>query len=155
PPELDQALSAGTTPMRAARPRRLRSPARRARRSMPCTASLASSRARRQCWSPGRPAPAGPPPGVQRTPQQPPRRPALTVCAIFTAAVNKPQIVNMEGAFEAEALRILRATPGLTVTAEATEVDRRGDATLRFAGNRVPIAVEVKRRVSAAAAWQV
>jgi len=60
--------------------------------------------------------------------------------------------VNIEGTFEAETLRILRAIPGLTVTAEA---DRGQDATLRFAGNHAHVAVEVKGRVSAATAWQV
>ena len=63
--------------------------------------------------------------------------------------------MNIEGTFEAETLRILRAIPGLTVTAEA---DRGQDATLRFAGNHAHVAVEVKGvkgRVSTATAWQV
>ena len=63
--------------------------------------------------------------------------------------------VNIEGAFEAGALRILREIPGLTVVAEPTPPERGIDAVLRFAGNRAPIAVEFKRRANAATAWQL
>jgi hypothetical protein len=74
---------------------------------------------------------------------------------MFTAVVNKPESVNIEGAFEAEALRVLRATPGLTVIAEPGGADRRADAILRFAGNHAHVAVEFKRHANAATAWQL
>ena len=63
--------------------------------------------------------------------------------------------MNIEGPFEAEALRILRDIPGLTVVAEPGGTDRRVDAILRFADQRAPIAVEVKQRATAATAWQL
>lgn len=64
--------------------------------------------------------------------------------------------MKIEGDFEAEALRILRAVPGVTV--EARRRPRRGhraDAIVRFGGAAQPIAVEVKRRANAATAWQL
>ena len=69
--------------------------------------------------------------------------------------VNKPAVVNIEGPFEAEALRILRDVPGLTVIAEPGAGDRRVDAILRFADQQAPIAVEFKQRANAATAWQL
>jgi hypothetical protein len=63
--------------------------------------------------------------------------------------------VNLEGPFEAEALRILREIPGLTVVAEPGGADGGVDAILRFAGTRAPIAVEFKRRANPATAWQL
>ena len=64
-------------------------------------------------------------------------------------------MVNIKGAFEAEALRILREIPGLTVVAEPTSPKRGIDAVLQFAGNRAPVVVEFKRRANAATAWQL
>jgi len=75
--------------------------------------------------------------------------------AIFTAVVNKHDFVNLEGPFEAEALRILREIPGLTVISESPRRDGRGDAILRFADRRARIAIEFKRRANAATAWQL
>jgi hypothetical protein len=69
--------------------------------------------------------------------------------------VNKRTLVNLEGSFEAEALRILREIPGLTVAAEPGGADRGADAILRFADKREPIAVEFKRRANPATAWQL
>jgi DNA-binding transcriptional regulator YhcF (GntR family) len=69
--------------------------------------------------------------------------------------VNKREIVNLEGPFEAEALRVLRQIPGLTVIGLEGRADRRIDAVLRFAGNRAPIAVEFKQRANPATAWQL
>jgi hypothetical protein len=70
--------------------------------------------------------------------------------------VKKPELVKIEGAFDREALRILRDVPG--VTAEALRPRRgarRADAVVRFAGAAEPVAVEVKRQANAATAWQL
>lgn len=56
---------------------------------------------------------------------------------------------------EAEALRILRDVPGLTVDYEPAREDRGADVILKFAGSRARVAVEVKTRASAATAWQL
>ncbi|OGR94006.1 MAG: hypothetical protein A2V88_16145 [Elusimicrobia bacterium RBG_16_66_12] len=69
--------------------------------------------------------------------------------------MNKRELVNLEGPFEAEALRILREIPGLAVLAQPGGTDREVDAILRFAGNRAPVAVEFKRRANPATAWQL
>jgi hypothetical protein len=69
--------------------------------------------------------------------------------------VNKDAIVNIAGAFEAEALRILRDIPGLTVDAEPHLGDHRPDAILRFADRQATVAVEIKQRANAATAWQL
>lgn len=74
---------------------------------------------------------------------------------IFTDAVNKPETVNIAGAFEAEALRILRELPGLTVVTEPPGPDRRVDAIVRAAGNRTPVVVEFKHQANVATAWQL
>lgn len=63
--------------------------------------------------------------------------------------------MKLEGPFEAEALRILREIPGLTVTGGRGLAGRRVDATLRFAGTRARVAVEIKQRANAATAWQL
>lgn len=63
--------------------------------------------------------------------------------------------MNIAGRFEAEALRILREIPGLTVVTEPGAPDYGIDAIVRFAGNRTPIAVEFKRRANPATAWQL
>ncbi len=63
--------------------------------------------------------------------------------------------MNIAGAFEADALRVLREIPGLTVVEEPPGVDRGIDAVLHFAGKRAPVAVEVKQRANAATAWQL
>lgn len=63
--------------------------------------------------------------------------------------------VNIGGAFEAEALRILRAVPGLTVIPEPAAAGRQVDAFVQFAGRRTSIAVGLKRRANPATAWQL
>jgi hypothetical protein len=63
--------------------------------------------------------------------------------------------VNIEGAFEANALRILRGIPGLTVTVEPGGEDRGVDAIVHFADQRTPVAIEFKRTANAATAWQL
>jgi DNA-binding Lrp family transcriptional regulator len=71
--------------------------------------------------------------------------------------VNKPEAVKIEGPFEAQALRILRDTPGLSVISRERKQagNHRADALVRFAGTRANIALEMKRRVNAAMAWQL
>lgn len=66
--------------------------------------------------------------------------------------VNKRQMVKIEGEIDAEALRILRAVPGIT----AERVDGAGvDATLRYAGTKAFVGVEFRKRVNAATAHQL
>jgi len=79
----------------------------------------------------------------------------FTVFGIFIATVKKRVIVKIEGGFEAEALRILRGTPGMTVVAEPRGLDRGVDAIIRFAGTRATVAIEFKHRANAATAWQL
>jgi len=81
----------------------------------------------------------------------------FTKLRIFTDVVNKPETVKIEGPFEAQALRILRDTPGLSVIRRECKQagNHRADAIVRFAGTRANIAVEMKRRVNAAMAWQL
>jgi len=79
----------------------------------------------------------------------------FTENGIFTCVVKKREVINIGGAFPAEALRILREIPGLTVVAEPAAPDRGIDATLRFADSRTPVAVEFKQRANAATAWQL
>ena len=64
--------------------------------------------------------------------------------------------MKIEGHFGAEALRILRDVPGVTVeTARAARGGGRGDAVLRYGPAAEAVAVEVKRRANAATAWQI
>lgn len=80
----------------------------------------------------------------------------FTTYAIFTLAMNKANSVNIQGRFEAEALRILRNVPGLSVTQCGTSrTDDGGDAIIEAAGAHTPVAIEVKRRANAATAWQI
>ncbi len=79
----------------------------------------------------------------------------FTICAIFTTAVNNREIVNIEGAFEAETLRLLRQVPGLTVVGQPRLGAHRPDAILRYAGREEAVIVEIKRRANPATAWQL
>ncbi len=71
--------------------------------------------------------------------------------------MNKQLAVKIEGQLEAEALRILRETPGLEVVLEHRkephEERHEIDAVARFAGAQVRMMVEFKRHVNAATAW--
>jgi hypothetical protein len=69
--------------------------------------------------------------------------------------VNNKETVNITGEFAAEALRILREIPGLTVFPEPPGPDRGVDAFVRSTGSRTPVAVEFKQRANAATAWQL
>lgn len=65
------------------------------------------------------------------------------------------ELVNLMGRLEADALRILRKIPGLTVVAEPGSADRGSDAILTFADRKEEVAVEFKQRANAATAWQL
>ena len=66
------------------------------------------------------------------------------------------EFVKIEGDFGAEALRILRDVPGVTVEAAGpSRAGDGGDAVLRFGPVTEAVAVEVKRRANAATAWQI
>jgi hypothetical protein len=78
----------------------------------------------------------------------------FTVSAIFTIVVKIHVPVKIAGRFEVEALRILRAIPGLDVVVEPMDPDRGIDAIVRFAGTEEPVAIEFRARVNAGTAWQ-
>ena len=69
--------------------------------------------------------------------------------------MNKASLVNIGGKFEAEALRILRAIPGLDVIPEPADLDRGVDALVMFAGTQACVAIEFKTRANAATAWHL
>jgi hypothetical protein len=79
----------------------------------------------------------------------------FTGTGIFTDAVKKRELVKLQGSFEAEALRILRENPGLTVIAKPGGADREVDAVLCLGEARTIVAIEFKRRANAATAWQL
>lgn len=79
----------------------------------------------------------------------------FTVSGIFTNTVNKPALVNIEGPFEAAALRVLREIPGLAVTLEPDAPDRRVDAIVHFADEQAPVDIEFKAQANPATAWQL
>ena len=84
-----------------------------------------------------------------------PRRLAFfTKSAIFIRIVKNAPMINIGGRFEPEALRIMRAIPGLDVIAEPERLRSAADAVVRFAGTEEYVAIEFKTRVNAAAAWQ-
>ena len=74
---------------------------------------------------------------------------------IFRSIVKNDQTVTIQGTFEAEALRILREVPGLTVNDKPLRERRGADARVTFAGRETPIVVEFKRTVNAGIVWQV
>ena len=69
--------------------------------------------------------------------------------------MKKMLLVKIKPRFEAEALRILRAIPGLEVVAEPAGLDRGVDALVMFAGAEAPVAIEFKSRANAATAWHL
>lgn len=69
--------------------------------------------------------------------------------------MNKRPVVNLEGPLEADALRILREIPGLTVVAKPGGTDHGVDAILRFGDREEEVAVEFKRRANVGTAWQL
>ena len=75
--------------------------------------------------------------------------------AIFITVVKNKPTVKIGGRFAAEALRILRAIPGLDVIAEPDGLDRGVDALVMFAGTEACVAIEFKTRANAATAWRL
>jgi hypothetical protein len=70
--------------------------------------------------------------------------------------VKKAEFVKIEGRFAADALRILHDIPGVGVEVPPRASDGgNGDAVLRVGRAAERVAVEVKRRVNAATAWQL
>ena len=69
--------------------------------------------------------------------------------------MKKAPTVTIGGRFAAEALRILRAIPGLDVIAEPASLDPGVDALVMFAGTEAPVAIEFKARANAATAWHL
>lgn len=63
--------------------------------------------------------------------------------------------VKLTGRFEAEVVRILRAVPGLTVTAEPTAADHGLDAVFTVGDSQTVVVAEIKSRANAATAWQL
>jgi hypothetical protein len=63
-------------------------------------------------------------------------------------------LVKIEGAFEADAVRLLRAVEGVEVAVRDAKT-RGGDARLRFAGRTEPVDIKVKQYLNAAGAWQI
>lgn len=69
--------------------------------------------------------------------------------------MKKGQTLKIVARLEAEALRVLRQIPCVTVVAQPRQANRRPDAVLHFAGRRARVIVETKRRTNAATAWQL
>jgi hypothetical protein len=78
----------------------------------------------------------------------------FTEYAIFTVIVNMPQILNIEGPLERDALSILHQIPG--VTTELTVGGRkRPDIVVRAGDVTHVVEVKTQRETNAAAAWQL
>ncbi len=69
--------------------------------------------------------------------------------------MKKEQSVTIGGRLSAEALRILRAIPGLDVSGEPVGLRCGVDAIVKFAGAEAPVAIEFKTRANAATAWHL
>ncbi|MYA84383.1 MAG: hypothetical protein F4Y12_02245 [Acidimicrobiaceae bacterium] len=69
--------------------------------------------------------------------------------------MNKQFLMKMDPRIGAEALRILRAIPGLGVIVAPNGLNRGVDALVMFAGTEAPVAIEFKSRANAATAWHL
>ena len=78
----------------------------------------------------------------------------FTESGIFTHAVNIMKSVNMQSPSEADALRILREVPGLTVESRPPNKDK-GSVVIKFGSERRAVALEFKKLANAATAWHV
>ena len=81
-------------------------------------------------------------------------RRCFTIWCIFAVVVKNDHLVKIVGPLDAEAARILRAVDGFGVDVQRGG-NRRNDFTIRFGGGARPLAVEVKKDLTTAAAWQV
>lgn len=68
--------------------------------------------------------------------------------------VKNDHLVKIAGPLEAEAARILRAVDGIEVDVRGAG-GRRHDLTIRFAGGTRSLAVELKKDLTTAGAWQI
>src|SRR5271167_4589049 len=87
--------------------------------------------------------------GLVRTPSG-----IFTESAIFTVVVNIPQILNIEGPLEGDALGILREIPGVS-TEPTVGGGRRSDIVVRAGDVSHIVEVKVQRTTNAAAARQL
>ena len=76
------------------------------------------------------------------------------VCGIFTITVNKESVVNIEGVFEKEALRVLHDIPEVSVV-EAPSGRRRPDVVVRAGGVTCLVELKTQPHTNAAAARQL
>jgi hypothetical protein len=83
-----------------------------------------------------------------------PHRGGVDVLANFTAVVKQADSVKLVGRLDPEALRVLRAIPGLTVAVEPP-YERAEGIVLSFGDSATPVTVSVGSRVNAAMAWQL
>lgn len=88
---------------------------------------------------------------------KPPRDRPKVACiysffAIFTGVVKNLIEVNYSPELEAEAIRVLRSIPELAVSLPPRQRDCGTDAIVRYADTEVPVAVEVRARLTSAAA---
>lgn len=75
---------------------------------------------------------------------------------IFTVTVKNGSIVKIEGAFEADALSVLRSVPGIEVVPlERLSNDVTADAVIHGMGSVHPVVVKFKRSANTAAAHQL
>ena len=68
--------------------------------------------------------------------------------------MNIDNIVKIEGAFNADILRILHEIPGVIVNSVRPTNNEDFNAVIEFAGERKGITVQYKKRIDAAIAWQ-
>lgn len=70
--------------------------------------------------------------------------------------MNELASVNIGGNIESEALRLLRAVPGINVVArDLDSKSRRADAVVRFAGGQEDVVLVTRRHANAASVWQL
>lgn len=78
----------------------------------------------------------------------------FTEFASFTTVVKQAGSVKLVGALDPEALRVLRAIPGLTVAVEPSS-ERTEEIVLGFGDSEAPVTVRVRSRANVATAWQL
>lgn len=78
----------------------------------------------------------------------------FTRSAIFTGVVNKPQLMNIKGPLEKDALRLLQEIPGVTVEPTAA-TKRRPDIVIRAGDVTHVVEIKAQRLTNAAAARQL
>ena len=69
--------------------------------------------------------------------------------------MKKQFLMKIDPRIGAEALRVLRAIPGLGVIVAPNGLNRGVDALVMFAGTEAPVAIEFKSRANSATAWHL